>query len=617
MISNLNIYWNKSILLVTLFVLLIVNNYGQIRVPNFEHHDRGELWETMNDDGTHGSHPLRTGDYYPSMDWPAGPHTFDDPWDLRSYLYKAGVWIGGKYQNGEVFLTQNGPSEVDNGTFEDIIKYENFIGSQGYDPDEAEQKIIAEWTTTTNFNFKRTSRAWSFRNFNDFIIITYEVTNLNPETVDDVYVGILFLLRPSYQDFRNCNGWGDALNRIDDRVEYDSTYKMIYSFDYTSAFDFIDGIGNWTDGELLSPGFAGFAYLDATVPGNGEEQPAHIFYADYLINAINLSLSGNSEEDLYAIVSGQDISLQTAPGDTIVPFTMMSFGPYNMSAGETISISIAEAVDGLELDDVVDLENDERNTIQDRFLNEGLDSLRSTIDNAIGLFNNNFVFTSLPPPSPEIDIIPSPAQQLISVTWDPLEDIWVNPKSNRMNIEKYVIYRSDRAFIGPYDVIRSKIRVRKEGDIDRFFNSETGKWQYDDPSISLGVGYFYAVTTVDSMDNESWFTNRNEIPIKAASAPAEDVLDVSVFPNPFRKVSGIPTTGQENTIIWTNLPSPSTIKIYTSSGEWIRTIDHEGETGDATWDQLTNSKQRIAPGIYYWTVVSEVGHAKGTLIVIK
>ncbi|MBL7111660.1 MAG: hypothetical protein ISS19_06940 [Bacteroidales bacterium] len=617
MIYNLKICWHKPILLLILFVFLITHNYGQTRIPNFEHHDRGELWDTMNDDGTHGSHPLRTGDYYPSMDWPAGPHTFNDPWDQRSYLYKAGVWIGGKYQNGEVFLTQNGPSEIDNGTFEDIIKYENYIGSQGYNPDEAEQKIVAEWTTTTNFNFQRTSRSWSFRNNNDYIIITYDVTNLNQETIDDVYVGIVFLLRPSYQDFRNCNGWGDALNRIDDRVEYDSTYKMIYSFDYTSAFDFINGIGNWTDGELLSPGFAGFAYLDATVHGNGEEQPAHIFFTDYLINAINLSLSGNSEEDLYAIVSGQDISLQTAQGDTIVPFTMMSFGPYDMNTGETISFSIVEAVDGLELDDVVDLENDEMFTIQDRFLNEGLDSLRSTVDNAIGLFNNNFVFTSLPPPSPEIDIIPSPAQQLISVTWDPLEDIWVNPKSNRINIEKYVVYRSDHAFIGPYDVIKSKIRVRKELDISRYFNNETGKWQYDDPSINLGVGYFYAVTTVDSMDNESWFTNMNEIPIKAASAPAEDVLDVSVFPNPFRKVSGIPTTGQENTIIWTNLPSPSTIKIYTSSGEWIRTIDHEGETGDATWDQLTNSKQRIAPGIYYWTVESEVGYAKGTLIVIK
>ena len=57
--------------------LFITVAQSQNRIPLFELHDRGQLWDTMNDDGTHGAHPQRIGDYNPSMDWPGGPHTLN------------------------------------------------------------------------------------------------------------------------------------------------------------------------------------------------------------------------------------------------------------------------------------------------------------------------------------------------------------------------------------------------------------------------------------------------------------------------------------------------------------------------------------------------------------
>jgi len=134
----------------------------------------------------------------------------------------------------------------------------------------------------------------------------------------------------------------------------------------------------------------------------------------------------------------------------------------------------------------------------------------------------------------------------------------------------------------------------------------------------MGAGYFYAVTAVDVAGNESWFTNRNETAVKAASLPDSTTLNISVFPNPFREVSGFPLTEDANSIVWTNLPETCTIRIYTSNGEMVQKMEHNNpNSGEEVWDQLTSSRQRTAPGIYFWTVESAVGTAKGTLILIK
>tara|TARA_Y100001934_G_C12355187_1_gene777706 strand:+ start:540 stop:2375 length:1836 start_codon:yes stop_codon:yes gene_type:complete len=610
---NFNRLYFKAVSILFFFELIL----SQTRIPDFRLHDRGQLWDTMNDDGTHGSHPLQLGDYNPSMDWPAGPHDLNHPWEQRSYLYKAGVWMGG-IANGDLFLTKNGPDEVDLGNFMELEKFTNYIESLDFDINEAEEKIIAEWTTTTNINVVRTSRAWSFRELDDFIIITYEITNLNDYNIDDFYFGSVFLLRPSLQDFKSHNGWNDAISRLDDVIGIDQNEKLIYAYDGTGSFDFSSGVGNWDGNNLLTHGFAGFASLEAPVADNGEEQPSNYYITNYLLNANKLNLSNNSEEDLYNILSGTDQSLINTAGDTIDPFALISYGPYILLPDQSISISIVEAVDGLEYEDVIDLEPGQMEEYQNMYINQGLDSLINTIQKAKQIYQNNYIVENLPPPSPpKIELIPSPAEQTISVVWEPIEDLWINPFSGRMNIEKFIVYRSDRSFIGPWEVIKRRIRVHKELDINSYFDEDNNRWQYNDRSIDLGVSYYYAVTAVDSSGLESAFTNRNELPIQSNSLPSSDALDVIVFPNPFKIVSGIPTTGQENTIIWTNLPSPSDIHIYTASGELIKHIVHNSQTGDAFWDQRTDSRQITSPGIYYWILSSEAGSAKGTLVLIK
>jgi hypothetical protein len=82
----------------------------------------------------------------------------------------------------------------------------------------------------------------------------------------------------------------------------------------------------------------------------------------------------------------------------------------------------------------------------------------------------------------------------------------------------------------------------------------------------LGVSYFYAVTTWIAQDERVGLQTEMKS-LQQLVLPAESALDVVVFPS-IKRTSGIPTVGQENTIIWT-ISHACDIYIYTSSGEMI------------------------------------------------
>jgi hypothetical protein len=587
--------------------------FAQARNAEFLLHNRGNLWDTMKDDGTIGpSSPTNRLETYPGMDWPGGPAVMNKD-DQRMYNYGAGMWIGGK-KNGTIFLTENGPfTKVDEGTFEKITKTENFIGSDNYDPNEAEEVIIAKWKTTENISVTRTSRAWSFPVLNNFIIIEYVITNESGSALTDVYIGFPYLMRPSYQDYVVHNGWGDDFNRTDEIVKYNADRKLLFTYDDTPNFSLPSDVGNfWDDvNELRTTGYAGYAMLYADAASDNRLQPANVFYAQLLNNERSFTLTSSSPENMYKILNGEDKSLQAAEEDRLTPFMLMSAGPYNMAAGESVRIVIAEAVNGIPQSEAV------KGIEAQAKLPAGEDSLFSSIDAAISLFNNNYQPGSVPPPSPKLEIFSQPSNQTIAISWDPLERTWVNPVSGRANLQEFRIYRSNRAFTGPFEQVRV-IRPSRTSDVTRFWSTELNKWVFEDNTISLATGYFYAVTSVDSAGNESWLTNRNVNAISASRSAAENALNVKVFPNPFKLVSGFPTSGTENYIVWTNLPAECTIRIYTSSGELVRTLEKESSnSGEVTWDQLTDARQKTAPGIYFWTVESGVGDAKGTLLIIK
>jgi len=608
----------KSSLITTMLIygLLINTAEGQIRKAEFKIHDRGNLWETVKDDGTIGApDPLDRFQTYPSMDWPGGPHELIKD-EQRSYQLASGIWLGGRHSSGNLFFTENGPfGIVDEGTFQSMEEFENFPGSSGYNPDEAEEVITAEWTSTEKIQCRRISRAWSLRGLNNFIVFDYTFINKNSSTVTDLYIGFPSLIRPSYQDFVVHNGWGDDKNRSDEVVEYDSTNKLLYVRDDVPSPDLTWDLGNYWDqaDELRTCGYAGIALLDADASADNRAQPAHVLWTQVLDYSNVLTSSSASEENLYEVLRGQNTSMQAADGERIVPFTLISCGPYTLQPDQSVKIVLVEAVNGIPIETALN------GLASQKYLSAGLDSLQHTVQRAASLYQSGYQLSAVPPPAPSLELFPNPREQKITLSWEPLEQTWVNPISAKSDIKEYVIYRSERSFIGPFVKVRrgTQIQVDNEATRASYFNTELNRWVYGD-KVDLGVSYFYAVAAKDSAGRESWLTNRNEVAVRATREPADNTLSVKVFPNPFRKVSGFPTTGEENTIVWSNLPAVCTIRIYTSSGELVRKMEHNNlNSGEELWNQLTDSRQRTAPGIYYWSVESAVGSAKGTLLLIK
>jgi len=67
------------------------------------------------------------------------------------------------------------------------------------------------------------------------------------------------------------------------------------------------------------------------------------------------------------------------------------------------------------------------------------------------------------------------------------------------------------------------------------------------------------------------------------------------------------------------LPYDASIKIFTSRGQHIKTLYHDGNihSGTVSWDLKTKENLDIAYGIYFYVVESDMGIKKGKIAIIK
>ena len=65
-----------------------------------------------------------------------------------------------------------------------------------------------------------------------------------------------------------------------------------------------------------------------------------------------------------------------------------------------------------------------------------------------------------------------------------------------------------------------------------------------------------------------------------------------------------------------NLPERATIKIFSVSGDIIKTIEHTSDaqgnlSGSVAWDQRSDSGLLVAPGLYIYVVKSNTDNSAG------
>jgi len=106
----------------------------------------------------------------------------------------------------------------------------------------------------------------------------------------------------------------------------------------------------------------------------------------------------------------------------------------------------------------------------------------------------------------------------------------------------------------------------------------------------------------------SWGTVNSSPPSRA------DVSSAHAFPNPCSLKAGCNSvTG----ITFTGLTLKATIKIYTISGELVRTITKSDNTDRMVWDIKNTAGRQLASGLYLYLVQGEGAFKKGKLVIVR
>ncbi len=117
--------------------------------------------------------------------------------------------------------------------------------------------------------------------------------------------------------------------------------------------------------------------------------------------------------------------------------------------------------------------------------------------------------------------------------------------------------------------------------------------------------YLITVTATDSRNNVSPPAQANVTLVPA------DLSTVRVYPNPWRsdKHNGF-------SITFDHLALNSTVKIFTASGHWVKTLPLANSS--ATWDLTNDAGDNVAAGIYFYLVSTQGGQtARAKFAIIR
>ncbi len=213
-------------------MLVVLAGPARAQQRAWQVHTRGLLHQTVFNTGELGR-PYSAGgtvpEGRPSMEWP--PHS-RLILDRRNYpgqhnSFGSGVWLAATRPDGTrqyafcgaVSNTDGEPVPVVGvySTPVEIRRIENFPvledGSlnPAFDPDEAEEIIIAVWDTPLGIRVTRTSRAWSYPGYDSFIIYEYAFENRSGQVLEDVFITFANTFAPSMFGYQRIHGdWTEA-----------------------------------------------------------------------------------------------------------------------------------------------------------------------------------------------------------------------------------------------------------------------------------------------------------------------------------------------------------------------------------------------------------------------
>jgi hypothetical protein len=245
--------------------------------------------------------------------------------------------------------------------------------------------------------------------------------------------------------------------------------------------------------------------------------------------------------------------------------------------------------------------------IKNQIVARGRDSLAICMQRAQELWENDL---QCPHPYPSPDLYVSSGPYSIEIEWSDVEETYFTPELG--NVIAYRIYRKLGHFDDEHPLEAGKnLYWEKIRDIpvEELEKSSKGLFTYKDVGLSVGEDYHYAVTAVSDiragidgsgpyLESSRW-SNRSSTPAVPFVPGKGHVDSVVVVPNPYYIQGQLMNFASDNNrLMFANLPPYCRVRIYNVTGDLIHTIDHQSGTSAAYWDQITQSNQYIASGVY-------------------
>lgn len=269
-------------------------------------------------------------------------------------------------------------------------------------------------------------------------------------------------------------------------------------------------------------------------------------------------------------------------------------------------------------------DEDENNWAKDCWVMTGKDSLFANARAAQWAWDNS-LNVPMPPPAPSIKV--TSLTDRIRIEWG--ADIGPSYSEDAADFAGYRVYRAE----GSWYTHVPEEATDLVGEWEMIFECGAGTANaltrsYDDDNSTpvggpvRGRHYYYYVTAFDDGTENTggvWghageslesgrYLNMTNAPASLKREAGRSLKDIVVVPNPFNISAAELQFGAEdplNQIMFYGLPFACTIKIYTESGDLVKTIDHYG-SGDEPWGVLqlpashmtTNTGQRVVSGLY-------------------
>lgn len=680
LIKKIKLFSNRSLVLtLSLLCCFTFETTAQIESSSLIL-NRGKLWQTVafGKTGPSFSNWTQRGI---GLDWPGFDPSLisENIGGSASHLVTGGMYVGAKFAQDSILSVEDwslyaGSIGEGAGAKYRVTKHARIFpdGENHWlmqNPNVGEEVIESIWEYNINYDdefqirrmlpvrVKRTTHQWSGSQLDEnYIIHEYIIKNISPEiraqvpperfvadTLIDFYIVI------NYGLHCNSRSWSVMFPSLTPGARntwfaYEPARRLIRAFaddfpeteSVSENFGLVQTFGPVVDGrptgEYLAPAFAGVKLLYSSIDKTGAESRVARNGWSSASNSIDLSgpfTNVGSLEAQYDVM--RDIRLAAnfiaSPADSLMRRTrmwsMMQLGPWDILPGDSVVIVIAEVVNGVDYKIAIDPKNNPVSAI-----NTGSRNLfNAAADRAQLTFNNNYNHPS-PPAAPKFTLDYSRESNEVAnvINWGTEAEFIPDPDDGTFDLAGYILYRSEYLSIGPWISIDTVFK----GDMN-FLQGNT--YTYIDNSVSIGQGYYYALTSFDT-GKPSWtgvqtinnipplessiFANRTQVPFIATIPAKPDLNEVLVVPNPFVIGEGFSLPGERDNLRFVNLPNPCTIKIYTVRGDLVKTISvPDGAGAIVSWDQVTDYGQFVESGIYIFHLEYSGGTKLGKFAIIR